>query len=191
MIQPIQYHDGTGFSMMFSAKAEILVRLNRFEEMDRLLEQAMKIAIASGSEQGIGRVHRVNGIIETEKGNWAEAFSHLEEAYSYLNFPMLFSNSLLVDLARLEILQSVKSKSDETKVLDIPGPWLSRLEEHAKRYNLPGIKMQAAVLKAELMESNGNSQIAQEILEEALTILDSPNVQTLRNEIHERLRNLN
>jgi tetratricopeptide (TPR) repeat protein len=185
-----QYHDGEGFPMMFALKAEILIRLQRFDKIEEYLDQAMKLALASGSETGIGRVHRARGIFESEMKHWPEAMSHLEEAYSYLEKTgaMIFHNSMLFELAKVELQLFKISKTVLNS--ESSGPWMSRLDAHAQKFNLPGIRMKAAILKAEYMETHGDVDSARNTLEDALGILDSPSVSSIREQIVQKLISL-
>ncbi len=184
------YHRGKGFSMMYSLKAEILIRLKRFDEIEELLDQAQKLAIASGSELGLGQVKRVQGIFEASMQRWPEAMSYFEEAHSYFEQlgTMLFINQILFELAKCEMEQAIETgiELDET----VSGPWMTRLIHHAEKFKLPGIAMRAAILKAKFLKSREMDVVAREILEEALGILDSPSVQTIRNEIKDELLTL-
>jgi len=184
------YHDGKGFSMMYSLKAESLIRMNKFEEVDALLDEAQQLALASESEHGIGRVHRARGIYAAAKELWPEAISHLEEAYSYLTSKdsILQTNAILLELARVESEQSMHSKTSLED--DVSGPWMTKLLQHARKYRLPGIAMQAAILQSDLLTSMNKTSLAREKLETALDILDSASVGSIRNEIKERLSGL-
>jgi hypothetical protein len=50
-------------------------------------------------------------------------------------------------------------------------------------YDLPGIAMQAAMIKSEMFQSQGQLMDAHETLQQALKISDSPGVNTLRKRI--------
>ena len=64
------------------------------------------------------------------------------------------------------------------------------MDEHAQKYNLLGIRMKVAILKADYLNMRGDMASARNTLEEALGILDSPSVQSISSEIQERLRNI-
>ncbi|MHA2302063.1 MAG: hypothetical protein ACXACD_14050 [Candidatus Thorarchaeota archaeon] len=56
---------------------------------------------------------------------------------------------------------------------------------------MPGIRMQAALLKSEFYQNHGQLKDAQAILLDALDITDSLGVNTLRKRISVRIRELN
>jgi hypothetical protein len=85
---------------------------------------------------------------------------------------------------------SKRSKNKSNVKPESSGPWMTRLEAHAREKNYPGIKMQHALLKAEYQEMIGEAEAAQLTLQDALTFTDSPGVKTLRTRIVKRLRDL-
>ena len=185
-----KYHNGLGFPMMFTIKAETLIRLRNFDEVDELIDRAMKLALEIGSERGIGMAHRARGIQQAEMNLWSEALAHLEEAYTYLE-PLgllLLQNSLILELAKVETKLAINKKSVDDS--EYSGPWMRKLFLRAEKFKLPGIKMKAAILRADYLTHRGEIELAKKILEEALGIMDSPSVLTLQQEIHSRLEQL-
>ena len=65
-----------------------------------------------------------------------------------------------------------------------------RLESHARKKDYPGIQMHAALLRAEFLAKQDRKNEAREVLQDALEILDSPMVKTLRIKIQKMLDDL-
>jgi predicted RNA polymerase sigma factor len=65
-----------------------------------------------------------------------------------------------------------------------------RLESHARKKDYPGIQMHAALMRAEFLAKQGRKEEAQEVLQDALDILDSPSVKTLRKKIKKMIDEL-
>jgi len=91
-------------------------------------------------------------------------------------------------LARVELLFANQS-TDSTKSATL-GKWLSKLENHAVERDLPGIRMQTALLKSEFYQNHSQLKDAQAILVDALNITDSLGVATLRKRIMKRVSEL-
>jgi hypothetical protein len=68
--------------------------------------------------------------------------------------------------------------------------WLSKLERYATEQNLPGIRLQAALLKSEFYQKHGQLKDAQAVLRDALHITDSPGVTTLRKRITTKIQEI-
>ena len=100
----------------------------------------------------------------------------------------LNQTSVLFDLARAEILLT-KESTDFTGTVTL-GSWLLKLEKHASDHDLPGVKMQIALLKSDFYQDHGQLKDAHSILLDALNITDSPGVKTLRKKITEKVREL-
>ncbi|MFW9806195.1 MAG: hypothetical protein ACFFFK_05650, partial [Candidatus Thorarchaeota archaeon] len=62
---------------------------------------------------------------------------------------------------------------------------------HAVERNLPGIRMRAALLKAEFYKNHHQFRDAHAILVDALDITDSRGVASLRKKISEQIQELN
>jgi hypothetical protein len=67
---------------------------------------------------------------------------------------------------------------------------MTKLDQHARENEFPGVMMQHALLKAEYQEMIGETEAAQLTLQDALTFTDSPGVKTLRERILKKLDEL-
>ncbi|NHI90076.1 MAG: hypothetical protein EAX87_11185 [Candidatus Thorarchaeota archaeon] len=175
---------------LYLAKSWALALLNRVDEAEHNLETAHSLILKSGREFGLGHYYVVAGAIERAKGNYQAALNLLEKAHEIIErLAVGFQTIVLLDLARVEIL--IAEQSEESESSAIPGTWLSKLERHAADRNLTGIRMRAAMLKAEFYQKHGQLKDAHAILMDALTISDSLGVKTLRKQINERIREVN
>ncbi|MBY8999019.1 MAG: hypothetical protein KGD60_14930 [Candidatus Thorarchaeota archaeon] len=172
-------------------KAWALALVDRLEEAERTLDTAHSLIIKSGSERTLGNYFHFSGVVELRRGDFLAALDLFEKAWDIAErIPAgTNQNRALFDLARVEILLSNHSK-DSTKVV-VPGKWLCKLENFAVEHDLPGIRMQAALLKSEFYQSQGQLRDALGTLQEALEISDSLGVKTLRKRISDRIRELN
>ncbi|MHA2081419.1 MAG: hypothetical protein ACW99H_09770, partial [Candidatus Thorarchaeota archaeon] len=170
-------------------KAWALALLNRIEEALRNLDTAHSLIMKTGEEVWLGTYYHVSGVIEIARGDFQAALDVLEKAQEILErlSRVIYQNRALLDLVRAEILLANQS-TDSTKA---PGRWLSKLEKYAIERDMPGIRMQAALLKSEFYQNHGQLKDAQAILLDALDITDSLGVNTLRKRISVRIRELN
>jgi tetratricopeptide (TPR) repeat protein len=172
-------------------RAWALALVDRLEEAEQILDNAYSMIIKSGSERILGNYYHFSGVVELRKGDFLAALDLIEKAWDIAErIPAgTDQNRALLDLARAEILLSNQSR-DSTKIV-APGKWLCKLETYAEEKELPGIRMQAALLKSEFYEMHGQLKDAQAVLRDALDITDSLGVATLRKRISNRIDELN
>ena len=170
-------------------KARALIVLDRLDEAEALLEIAGRKVLQAGYESYLARYHFVSGLLDMARGEYVNAMGTLEQAYEIL-YPLdrlVFMNEILIALATVELALFKQSKrSDEV----ISGRWLSNLENHSRSYDLPGITMQAALLRSEVFKSQGQLQDAYETLQRALKLSESPGVKTLRKKLSTKIEEI-
>jgi tetratricopeptide (TPR) repeat protein len=167
-------------------KAHALIVLNRIEEAEQNLSMAHSLILKSGHEFMLGIFYSVSGYLELGKDNPPAALDYLTEAYDIFtrNPRRQWQNLTLLGLARAELeLHSTESL--------VTGKWLSALENHVIKHELPGIAMLTALLKAEFLERTSEFKDAREILQQSLQLSDSPGVKTLRKKISDQIKELN
>jgi len=171
-------------------RARALALLNRINEAERDLETIHSKVMKSGSDFLLGAHYHVSGVIEITKGNYLAALDILEKCWEfYQRVPRVLNhNNILLDLARVE-LQLIENSVDASKTYT-PGKWLRKLETHASERDLPGIRMQAALIKSEFYQKHGQLKDAIATLQDALNITDSPGVTTLRKRITSRIQEI-
>lgn len=172
-------------------KAWALALVNELDEAERTLEIAHSLLIKSGSERILGNYYHFSGVVEIRRGNFLDALDIIEKAWEIAErIPAgTNQNHALLDLARAEILLSIQSR-DSTKIV-APGKWLCKLEAFAEERDLPGIRMQAALLKSEFYQGHDQLKDAKATLLDGLNISDSLGVVTLRKRLSDRISELN
>lgn len=172
------------------ARARALAHLNRFEDAERDLESIHSEIIKMGSEAYLSIYYHISGILEMRKGYYVAAMDTLEKCLEISErVPHTERNYILIDLAKTE-LALAQSTPDTSRSYKL-GKWLSTLEKYGSDYKLPGIRMQAAMLKSEHYRLNGQIKDAKATLLSALTITDSLGVRTLRMKIENKINELN
>ena len=177
-------------SLFLLATARTLIQLGQHEMVPSLLSEAQNKILRRGDEVGLLTYNFVSGLLELALGNQDEGMQSIASALAEaerLNYQVSV-NSTLIALAKAEVRNSKRtgSKGD----IESSGPWMTRLEIHARERNYPGIKMQHALLKSEYQEKIGESEAALLTLQDALTFTDSLGVKTLRKRILKRLDEL-
>jgi tetratricopeptide (TPR) repeat protein len=178
------------FYIAYLRKARALIILNRFDEAEDVLNIANQMILQTGYDHYLARYHFVSSLLEMAKGEFLSAKRSLEQSYEII-FPlkgMVFLNETLIALAKLDVAMLIQSERSDVVV---QGKWLSKLEEHARSHDLPGIAMQAAMIRSELFQYQGQLIDARETLQQALESSDSPGVKTLRKRISTRIQEMN
>ena len=184
------YCDQFKSPFMLLSKAWALALVNRFDEADQTLEDAYSLIMKTGLERHLGDYYHISGVVEYRKGELFAALDLFEKAWEIAERDPQATNQnrALLELARVEIEISKQSKTDGEII--VPGNWLSKLEKHATDFDLPGIRMQAALLKSEFYQNQGQLTDARTTLEEALNFTDSLGVRTLRRKIIAKIQSI-
>jgi tetratricopeptide (TPR) repeat protein len=175
------------YSILYSRKAWALALLGRLKEAEHNLDLARSLVMKSGSERELGYYYLASGMIEFKRGDFPSAidlFKQVLEISERTPNPIL-RNLALLGLAEVEIAVAGESKAGTHGVT--PGEWLSRLERYAIECDLPGVRMQTALLKSEFYQKRGQLKDAHATLLDALDISDSLGVVTLRKRISIRI----
>ncbi|MHA1390456.1 MAG: hypothetical protein ACTSR9_18725 [Candidatus Thorarchaeota archaeon] len=186
-----EYAEPVESPVLYLLKAWALALQNRIEEAERTLVAAHSLTIKSGAEGVLGNYYHVSGVIELERGDIPAGLELLEKAWDISErIPAgTNQNRALLDLTRAELLLDNQT-IDSTKGAAL-GKWLCKLETFATERDLPGIRMQAALLKSEFYQNHGQLKDAHSTLQDALDITDSLGVVTLRKMIKERIQEIN
>ncbi|MFW9813805.1 MAG: tetratricopeptide repeat protein [Candidatus Thorarchaeota archaeon] len=181
--------DDKEFHIGYLRKARALIILNRLDEAETYLNIASRKVFQAGYEDHLALYHFVSGLYDMAKGEFANAMGTLEQAYEII-YPMerlTYLNEILITLASVELaLLSQSLGSDGV----MTGKWLSTLENHARTFEMPGVVMQASLLRSEAFKSQGQLQDARETLQRALELSDSPGVKTLRKRIKDHIQEI-
>jgi len=175
--------------MGYLRKARALIILDRLDEAEMFLNTASKKVLQVGDDAHLARYHFVSGLLDLAIGEFTNAMSTLEQAYEivYPRETLTYLNEILIALAKAELALLIRSRNRNEV---ISGKWISILENHARSYNMPGIAMQAALMRSEVFKSQDQLQDAYETLRRALESSDSPGVKTLRKRITARLQEI-
>ncbi|MFW9767887.1 MAG: tetratricopeptide repeat protein [Candidatus Thorarchaeota archaeon] len=167
-------------------KARALVVLNRLEEAEKFLDIAYRKTLETGYDIPLSRYHLTSGLFEMARGELLAARGSLEQAYDIASQiqGLLTLNEILIALAQVELALLKESESTDEA---ISGKWLKILEIHARTYDLPGIAIQASMIRSERFQIQGQLKDAHETLQQALKISESPGVNTLRKRISIRI----
>ncbi len=182
-----RFTGGKGGPGLHGIKSNALVLLGRLDEADTHLNQQHKLSLASAIEEDAADYQYSRGLHELKSGNPQVAIDSLEQAliiYEQLNIQIAI-NRCLIAMTQAEIQLADESSKDDSS-----GPWMVRLESHARKRNYPGIQMHAALLRADFLVKQCRKPEAREVLQDALDILDSPTVKTLRTRIQKMLDDL-
>ncbi len=168
-------------------RVRALILLGRLNDAAAELETANELVLKDGREDHLGLYKYASGLLEVAEGKTLGGMSSLEEAFDIFdqNSNERLAVPCLVDLTKAEV-----KNYDIGGDLDTSGPWMSRLEQRARERDYPGILMEHALLKAEFQMKQGSYEAARKTLNDALKILDSPSVKTLREKIKEQIQSL-
>ncbi len=189
--QYIEYSGYIELPIAFIAKARALALLNRLDEAQKNLDKARELVMKSGLDRLLGRYYLASALLELAKGDYPAAMDFYEKSWDIFERAGELAgemNRALLGLARAEILLDNQVKDAKKSVTC--GRWLSKLEKFATERDLPGIRMQAALLKSEFYQNHGQLKDAQATLQDALNITDSRGVATLRKKINNRISEL-
>jgi tetratricopeptide (TPR) repeat protein len=175
---------GKGECMMHAIKSRALILLDNLSAADEHVNILHKQSLQTASDNNHLLYLYSRGLYEFTSGMSSDALQTLNEALSLaeiLNIQIMI-NRLLIALTQTEI-----QLADEAGDEDSSGPWMVRLESHARKKDYPGIQMHAALLRAQFFVKQRRNEEAKEVLCNALEILDSPTVKTLRTKIQKML----
>jgi tetratricopeptide (TPR) repeat protein len=166
-------------------------KLGQYVEAHDYLEQAHSLILSIGMDVGLAYYNGVLGAYDLATGNPNSAMHYLEQSlqeFERLNASPLMTTCCLLDLTRTEIV--IISENNDYSNPETSGQWMTKLDQHARENEFPGVMMQHALLKAEYQEQIGETEAAILTLQDALTFSDSPGVKTLRERILKRLDEL-
>ncbi|MBY8999020.1 MAG: hypothetical protein KGD60_14935, partial [Candidatus Thorarchaeota archaeon] len=131
-------------------------------------------------------------VLELAKGDYPAAMDFFEKSWDIFERTGEMTgekNRALLGLAQAEIW--LENQRKDVKKSVTCGRWLSKLEKYATERDLPGIRMQAALLKSQFYQNHGHLKDGHATLLDALNITDSLGVKTLNKRINDRIQELN
>ncbi|MHA1925490.1 MAG: hypothetical protein ACW974_06200, partial [Candidatus Thorarchaeota archaeon] len=177
-------------SILHLRRARALLLLGRHAEADDELMLAKEYVMKLGIEVYLGWYYLISGLQEKGLGALQSAVETIKQGLEIFERVgnLTRQNEALMALAQIEMDLALLTKR-ETEVA-VTGYWMARLENQAHKHGLPGIAMQAAILKADFHRDLGQYKDARQILTDALEISDSLGVRTLRKMMTERIEDL-
>jgi len=185
-----QYAENREIPSLYIRKAWALAVSDMLEEAEDNLDIAHPLIMRTGGVGELAYYYHILGIIEFKRGNLLAALDFLEQAHEITEQVTrgISQSNVLLDLARVEI--AIDSHSKDGTSGATPGVWLSKLEEHARECDYPGVRMLAALLRSEFYQNHGQLGDAHATLVDALDITDSLGVKTIRKRISDRIQEL-
>jgi tetratricopeptide (TPR) repeat protein len=159
--------------------SEALSLLGRLDEAAKYLDQGRDLALKSGSERSMFQLYTAEGFLDRALGNPAAAMQNWERALMIARDIGVrnFQNYALLQLARTELNEVDFSSFNHN---DISGLWLFKLEQDALEHDLPGMLVEAYILKARVFLKMARTDEALKILNEALKASEKPGLAMLR-----------
>ncbi len=170
--------------------ARSLIGLGALEKAAHHLDVAKLMSLKSGQESVLGQYYYVLGLYEMRAGDPKTAIQTLQQAldiYQRLNI-LLYVIYCLLALTEAEL--TIVKSSDSVMNAFSSDSWMSKLWKLAVDYDLPGIMMCHELMRSELLLKQEKTNSAREILENALSISNSPGVRTLREKILSKIQML-
>ncbi len=158
-----------------------LIILGRFDEAKAEIVVCHELVSKSGDSQPMAWYNMVEGILDKAESNFENAVTNFKEVLKfYEEDPILvFQNICLLNLTEIEIEMLTEESLDEK--IESSGPWMKKLEEHAKTNDLPGVAAQSKILKAKLCHRQGQYDEVRKILKEVVKIAQAPSMKYLND----------
>jgi len=163
--------------------ARSLIGLGALEKAAHHLDVSKIMSLKSGQESVLGQYYYVLGLYELRAGDPKTAIQTLQQSldiYQRLNI-LLYVIYCLLALTEAEL--TIVKSSDSVMSVFSSDSWMSKLWKLAVDYDLPGIMIRHELMRSELLLKQDQTNSAREILENALSISNSPGVRTLREKI--------
>ena len=158
-----------------------LIILGRFDEAKIQLAVCHEIASKSGYSWQMVWYKMVEGILDKAESNFENAVTNFKEVLKYYEEDPVpvYQNICLLNLTEIEIEMLTEESLDEKS--ESSGPWMKKLEEHAKTNDLPGVAAQSKILKAKLRHRQGQYDEVRRILKEVKKIAQAPSMKYLND----------
>ncbi len=155
-----------------------LLNLDRLDEAAQILDLARDQPPRRGSDQDLGWIHFLDGLLLKKRHDFPSAKFELEQAHSIFgSFPG--TNQPLIHLTDVEI--EMFSYGKERLNADISGPWMQKLMEQVQEQDLPGIESQAMLLKAKFRFKQGRTSDSEKLVRKVLKASKTSGMKYLKN----------
>jgi tetratricopeptide (TPR) repeat protein len=164
--------------------ARAMAELGLTEEASDHIDKADELVLRSGMEGLRGAALFVRGLLELAEGSTQTAIQTMELALEICSgtYQRIHVSQILISLVRIHLghFRGEKSIPDAEK-------WLYLLERHAREHNLPGIIVEASLLRSEISVAVGEPSSARAGLEAILPICASRGLRSLQERVLDRL----
>ena len=170
--------------------ARSLILLDKVTEAFDHLETGGKLAIQSDSKKEQARYYLVRGMFDIKREDFQSAQASLKRglglAESINDLSMVIR--LLSSLAEVEVL--LLSKEEKKHDGGNPLTTLARMEQVAREQYLPGLIVQAALLRAEVLLLQNQKDSARVVLNKAMKVCETSDLKLLRKSVEDGLQKL-
>jgi tetratricopeptide (TPR) repeat protein len=182
MILDVPGHMLTAEALIYRARA--LVPLGRLNEAGQHLDEADRLVLKRGMESLRARSLYVRGMIEIAEGQDTTGIQTMEMALDALrrSGQKMHLCQVLILLAKIHLENLVDNRSSaqaEDRVTE--------LENLAREHNMPGVIVQAGLLRAQLLLAQRGFSSAKGILESVLPLCQSGGMRSLQQVVLDRL----
>jgi len=158
-----------------------LINLGRFDEAKAEITVCHELASKSGISWQMTWNALLEGLLDKAESNFENAVTNFKEVLKFFEEDPIpnFQNICLLNLTEIEIEMLTEESLDEK--IESSGPWMKKLEEHAKTNDLPGVAAQSMILKAKLRHRQGQYDEVRKILKEVVKIAQAPSMKFLND----------
>lgn len=158
-----------------------MYNLQRYNKARVELQRLHQLAIESGEDMFLMRYELLEALLDKAEGDFDNAKRTLEKIYGYYEKDPIpaFENHCLLHLVDIEIA-NLSIDSLDTKA-ELSGPWMKVLDEHVRRFDLPGIDAQSKFMKAKLRQKQCHTEEVTRLISEVSKASESPSMRYLKN----------
>ena len=168
--------------------ARALILLGRITDAFDHLETGGQLAFQADSKNEQARYYLVRGMLDMEREDFHSAQVALKRglglAESINRLSMVIR--LLAKMAEVEV--TLLSRGESKHEVGDPLTTLARMEQIAREQYLPGLMVQSAVLKAEVLLLQKEKDSAREVLIEATRVCETSDLKHLRKSVKQCLQ---
>jgi tetratricopeptide (TPR) repeat protein len=182
MILDLPGHVLTPEALIYRARA--LIPLGRLDEASQHLDEADRLVLKRGSEGLRARSLYVRGMLEISEGQTQTGIQTMEIALDALRCT---NQKVHLCQALMFLAQAHLGNLVEGQSLAQAERWVIELESLARQYNMPGVLVQAALLRAQLLLAQEGHSSARDMLESVLPLCESRGMRSLQQNVLDRL----
>jgi len=160
-------------------EAWAMVNLGNVNDAEPLILKAKGIILKNHDEVRLGLVYLIEGLMEKAQQDFANAMFTVERALDIFerNYNRAFINLSLIHLCDIEIETFDYDKRG--KKVELSGPWMTKLEEHVEKNDLPAIGGHLKLLKAKFLYKQAQFKKSEKLVTEVRKISKSQSMEYL------------